>query len=391
MTAVVIVGASVAGVRCATALRNAGFDGEVILLDGEAGAPYDKPQLSKRLAEDTSLTLLADDATLRGQRIDFRPAVTAVGVDVSARAVETSQGLVAYDDLVIATGCSPRPLPQPLPARAGYLRSSEDWLHLKDAVRRGGRLIVVGAGFLGLEAAAAAVSHGMEVTVVDVAPRVLMRGIVPSAADIIAARHLAEGVELALGVVAPVLEGDEHEVWVDGVRGDYALVSIGAQPNVSWLANSGLTLEDGVVCDTNLLAAPGIWAIGDCARWVNEHGGRLERHEHWTTAGRHAQHVAKSIATATRSPMAELPYVWSDQYDLKVQSVGRIGSDGMHFTSDTGAHVAISIADDQVTGVTTINAQALSMKARRLLLHEDPSVEEFLDALAITSSGLRRL
>jgi len=388
---VVIVGASVAGVRCATSLRNAGFEGTVVLLDSDAGAPYDKPQLSKRIDSAARLDLIVEESTLRELRIDFRPAVAATGLDLATGVVETAGGPVPFDELVIATGCRPRPLAHPLPAQAGYLRTRDDWRQLKEAVTRGGRLVVVGAGFLGLEAAAAAVSLGMEVTVVDVAPRVLMRGIPTTVAERVAARHVDAGVELRLGAQGPVLDGDDQTVRVDGARGDYALVSVGALPNVEWLAGSGLTIEDGVVCDANLAAAPGVWAVGDCARWVNARYGRLERHEHWTTAGRHAQHVARSIATASTSPMAEVPYVWSDQLGWRLQAIGRVGTEELHFASGNGVHLAISATDQLVTGVTTINAQALCVAARRLLQQGDPTVEEVVEALAPATRDFARI
>lgn len=380
---VVIAGASVAGTRCAIALRNAGFDGEVVLFDAESGDPYDKPQLSKKLGDDHQLELLAEQRTLRDAGIDFRPGITALALDVDARRVETSAGPIAFDELVIATGCRPRALPYSLPARAGYIRTRHDGERLRLAAREGGRLVVLGGGFLGLEATAAAVDRGMTATVVDVAPQVLSRGIPGSAASVIAARHAAAGVDFRLGVTDPVLAGDDHLVRIGDLVGDYAIASIGAVPNVEWLADSGLAIDNGVVCDATLSAAPGVWAVGDCARWVNARYRRLERHEHWTTAARQGQHVASCIARRAATPMSELPYIWSDQFDWKIQTVGRIGVEEAHFAIGPGQHVVLCLTDGMVTGVTTINAQARCVRARQLLQRQDAAFETVVAGLGL--------
>lgn len=380
---VLIVGASVAGVRCALALRDAGFAGSVTLMDAEDAIPYDKPQLSKRLNKGDALELLATHETLLERGIDFHRDTAAIALDLQARTVETTRGAQSFDHLVIATGCRPREFPTPLPPRASYVRSRSDWEQLKAAVGHGGRLLVVGAGFLGLEAAAAATGTGMAATVIDVAPRVLQRGIPAVAADLISARHAAEGVDLRLGVRNPEVSGDHHLVWADGVKGDFAVASIGAIPNVEWLDGSGLLLENGIVCDATLSAAPGIWAVGDCARWHNRRYDRMERTEHWTTAVRHAQHVASAIATGEARAFGDVPYVWSDQFDWKIQTVGRLGSEDLHFSPEAGRHVVLSTEEGRVAGVTAINAQGLCLKSRQLLHREDPSVDLMVDALRL--------
>ncbi|GAA1863544.1 FAD-dependent oxidoreductase [Pseudonocardia ailaonensis] len=380
---VVIVGASVAGVRCATALRDAGHDGRIVLLDAEDETPYDKPPLSKNLAPDDGVPLLVERGVLGARGIEFHGGRPAVGLDLSRRVVETSDGVIAFDDLVIASGCRPRRLPAPLPPRATYVRTKDDWARLREAVARGGRLLVVGAGFLGLETAAAARRQGMQVTVFDVAPQVLRRGVPASAAEIIAAGHREEGVELRLGISSPTVDGDAGGAVVDGVAGDFAIVSIGAVPAVDWLAGSGLALDDGVVCDSGLRAGEGIWAIGDCARWHNARYGELRRTEHWTTATQHGRHVAGSIAAGTATPFGELPYVWSDQFGRRIQTVGVGGDEEITCRAPDGAPVVLSVRDDLVTGVTTIDAQAVCLKARLLLRDEDRRVDEVRGALGL--------
>lgn len=381
---VLIVGASVAGVRCALALRDSGFAGRITLVESEEHTPYDKPQLSKRLRESDKLDLLTTPDVLARRGIDFHPGTTAIELDTVTRAVETTAGSERFDHLVIASGSRPRELPTALPSRAAYLRTQSDWLHLKRAVERGGHLLVIGAGFLGLEAAAAATGAGMRATVVDLAPRVLQRGIPTVAADLIAQRHSAEGVELRLGIDDPTLEGNGDRVWVDGVKGDFAVASIGAVPNIEWLEGSGLRLENGVVCDETLAAAPGIWAVGDCARWHNPRYDRLERVEHWTTAVKHAQHVAEAISSGNAGSVADVPYVWSDQFDWRIQTVGQVAADTIHYITDNAAHVVLSTAEGRVTGVTTINAQAICLRARQLLQDRDPAFDEVTKRLGLT-------
>lgn len=378
---VVVVGASVAGVRCATTLRDAGHQGPVVLLDAESGPPYDKPQLSKHLRRDHELVLLADAPTLAARGIEHRPGERAESLDVTARVLRTDRGDLAFDHLVIATGSRPRTVPD-LPPRAGYVRTRADWERLRVAVADGS-LLVVGAGFLGLEAAAAVTSLGIRATVVDVATRVLGRGVPACVADVVAARHRHEGVDLRLGVEDPLLEGSGDGVRVDGVSAGFGLVAIGAEPDLGWLGGSGLRIDDGVLCDEALRAAPGIWAVGDAARWLNARYGELERHEHWTTAVRHAQHVARSIARGEATPMAELPYVWSDQFDWRVQCVGRIGAEVRHYEVGRDAHLAVSTTAGAVVGVTTVNAQALCVRARQLLTRRDPDPEELAAALRL--------
>lgn len=381
---VVVVGASVAGTRCAMTLRDNGFSGSIVLIDPEEGDPYDKPQLSKHFELDRELELLVTSAVLRDRDIDFRSGVVAVGVDVDQRLLHTSEGPVAFDELVIATGCRARRLPYDLPQRASYVRTRSDGAELTEAVERGGRLLVLGGGFLGLEAAAAAASRGMEVTVVDVAPRILTRGIPESAARLIAEKHAAEGVRFSLGVEDPVLAGDEDTVWIGDVEADYAVVSIGALPNAEWLADSGLSLNDGVVCDENLAAAPGVWAAGDVARWTNVRSGRPERHEHWTTAVRHGQRVGQAIADREAHPVGETSYVWSDQFDWKIQSVGQVGVEEFVYSMDNDEYVVVCVNESgAVCGVTTINSQARCLRARQLLQETEPAFATVVDELGL--------
>lgn len=388
---VVIVGASVAGVRCATALRSGGFSGEIRLLDAEDLTPYDKPQLSKRLGADAVLDTLVSADELDAHRVELIGGVTATGLDVERRRLATTSGTVDYDELVIASGCHARPWPQSLPDGAGYVRNRSDWERLSAAVRGGDHLVVIGGGFLGLEVAAAARGEGVRATVVDVAERVLTRGIPRLAADLIAERHRAEGVQLCLGVHGPTVTEDGHRVRVTpDVAGDYVLVAIGAVPNTAWLADSGILLDNGIVCDAALSAAPGVWAIGDCARWDNGRYGELERHEHWTTAQRHAQQVATSIVGGKAVPVREVGYVWSDQFDWKIQSVGRQGNNEEHYAAANGGQVFLSLDDTgKVTGVTTINAPGHSVRARRLLADTDP--ERSVVAAALGLDGLARV
>lgn len=330
------------------------------------------------------MTPLAGASLLRDRGIDLRTATVACGLDLSRHVVQTTTGAVPFDELVVATGCRPRHLQAALPPHATYLRTKREWELLRGAVQRGGRLVVVGAGFLGLEVAAAAIRQGMEVSVIDVAARVLQRGMARNAAEAVAAKHRAEGVDLRLGVTDPTLSGDSRNVWIDGVEGDFAVVSIGAQPAVEWLAGAGVPIDNGIICTEGLQVAAGLWAIGDCARWRHPRYGSLHRVEHWTTATQHARHVARSIVAGTATPFTGVPYVWSDQYEWTIQSVGVPEGKETHYESDDGAHVVVCAQDDQVIGVTTINAQAQCIKARQLLSTADPGIGTVYTTLGLS-------
>ncbi|MHB1928434.1 MAG: NAD(P)/FAD-dependent oxidoreductase [Acidimicrobiales bacterium] len=333
---VAVVGATHAGLRAAEALRRDGFDGTLTVVGEERHAPYDRPPLSKQLltgrigAEGTAL---GSDGDLG---IEWRLGVRAVRLDLGRSVVGLAGGEeLPFDGLVLATGSAPRRLPV-LGERDGVhlLRTLDDALALRAALAPGSpRVVVVGAGVIGLEVASSARSVGLDVTVLEMAPTPLVRVVGPALGVVVADLHRAFGVDLRLGVVVESVEG-LHRVEAirlaggDVVAADVVVVGVGAYPATAWLEGSGIDLADGVRCDGRLRvlaggrALPHVVAAGDVARW-DRPGAGPTRLEHWTNA---VESATAAAATLLRGDDAAayrpVPYVWSDQHDRKIQVVG---------------------------------------------------------------------
>jgi len=329
---IVIVGASLAGLRAAQALRTAGHAGDVVVVGDEAHLPYTRPPLSKELLAGEHEP---ERCALPSERVDvtWRLGTPATGLDLGRREVVLGDGeRLGYDRLLIATGARARRWPGPeLPAGVFMLRGLDDALALRAALDAGPRLAVVGAGFIGCEVAATARKRGLDVTLIDIA-ELPMPGLGPAVGERCAALHRAHGVDLRLGVGVDAFEGEERFTAVrlaDGsrVEADLAVVALGAVPNTDWLADSGLELQPGVVCDATLAArdAEGVFAAGDAAAWPHPmaDGGTI-RIEHWTNAAEQGAAAARNLLAppAERVPYEAVPYFWTDQYDVKVQAVG---------------------------------------------------------------------
>jgi 3-phenylpropionate/trans-cinnamate dioxygenase ferredoxin reductase subunit len=331
---IVIVGASLAGLRAAQAIRNAGHDGRVVVVGAEEHPPYTRPPLSKELLAGEHE---ADRCALPGGDVDveWRLGTVATGLDLVRREVVLAphDGPLAYDKLLIATGSRPRQWPgEPIDLEGVHmLRDLDDALALRAALDERPRLAVVGAGFIGCEVAATARKRGLDVTLIDIADHP-MTALGAAVGARCAEMHRAHGVELRLGAGVDAFEGDgriEAVRLADGTRieADVAVVALGAIPNTDWLAGSGLELQPGVVCDATLAAldAQDVFCAGDVAAWPHPMAdGGLIRIEHWTNAAEQGAAAARNLlaAPAERKPYAAVPYFWSDQYDVKIQSVG---------------------------------------------------------------------
>ncbi|MFE7568773.1 NAD(P)/FAD-dependent oxidoreductase [Streptomyces sp. NPDC057539] len=333
---VTVVGASAAGMSTAEGLRRAGFEGRITVIGEEVHLPYDRPPLSKQLLsgawEPERLRLRGEDV-LTGLGLDLRLGVRATSLDTTAREVVLADGeRIGYDALVVATGAAARRLPGTEGiAGVHVLRTLEDALGLRDDLRGRPRLVIVGAGFVGCEAAAVARELGAEVTMVSDVPMPLSDVLGPELGAMLSEVHRDHGVRLETGVLVEGITAEGGRV--TGVRladgrtlpADAVLVGIGARPSTGWLEGSGLPVGDGVECDPTLYAGSGVWAAGDVACWLHPRTGAPTRIEHRTNAAEQGLAVARNILAgpAAAVPFAPVPYVWSDQYDLKVQIFGR--------------------------------------------------------------------
>ncbi|MCY3786471.1 MAG: NAD(P)/FAD-dependent oxidoreductase, partial [bacterium] len=275
-----IVGASLAGMRAAEALRREGFDGEVTIVGDETDSPYDRPPLSKQVLAggwEPERTALYSDEALADLRLTWRLGTRAVAFEAATRTVTLADGeRLAAGGAVIATGARPRTLGGTEGLAGVYtLRTLADSLAIRwefDATPR--RVVVVGAGFIGAEVAATARGRGLEVTMVEMAETPLERVLGAEMGRVCADVHADHGVDLRTGVGVASISGAgrvEQVVLSDGTRldADVVVVGVGVVPNTEWLEGSGLRIDDGVVCDETCLAAPGVVAAGDVARWPN--------------------------------------------------------------------------------------------------------------------------
>ncbi|GAA0223416.1 FAD-dependent oxidoreductase [Saccharothrix mutabilis subsp. mutabilis] len=368
---VVVVGASAAGLSTAEALRRKGFTGELTLLGAEPHPPYDRPPLSKQVLAGT----WEPDRT-RLRDVDARLVLgdPAVALDVPGRAVRTASGLdLAGDAVVLATGVRPRRLPeQDRLAGVHVLRTLDDSLALRADLLGASRLVVVGDGVLGAETAATARGLGLDVTLVGPLRAPLEPQLGPHAADVLAGLHTAHGVRLVRAAVNG-LTGDDRVRGVLLATGgelpaDVVVVALGALPNTEWLADSGLALDNGVVCDACCRAAEGVYAVGDVARWHHDRLGRI-RLENRTNATEQAAAVADNILGADRA-YAPVPFFWTDQFDARIHLHGVPTGEAEVVDGDVEARrfVTVHHRDGVPVGVLGWNMpkQARQLRARLL-------------------------
>lgn len=335
---VVVVGAGAAGVTTAESLRDRGFDGRIRIVGAEPHLPYDRPPLSKQVLLGTAgpgHVVLRDRAGFAELDVDLRLGRSATRLDRAARRVLLDDGTaLGYDALVVATGVRPRPMPGArTDAGVLYLRTLDDALALRERLLRAGSVVVVGAGFLGVEVASAARALGADVTVVEPLAEPMHRQFGPVLGAMVRRSHEAQGTSFRLGVgvreVRPPAGGRSVVDLTDGtsLTADAVVVAIGSVPDVGWLAGSGLDVRDGVRCDDRCRAADGIWVAGDVAAVVDPRSGAVRRSEHRTSAAEQADRVAADMLGEGHPP-ASGGYFWSDQAGLRLQAVGVFPPDG---------------------------------------------------------------
>ncbi|WP_411151817.1 NAD(P)/FAD-dependent oxidoreductase [Streptomyces sp. A30] len=361
MRRIVVVGASAAGLAAVETLRREGYDGTLTLVGDEPWTPYDRPPLSKQLLaaewEPDRLALRTSD-DLAGLGLDLRLGVAATGLELSDRTVRLADGSdVPYDGLIVATGVRPRRLPG---EGAHVLRTLDDALMLRERLTPGRRLVVVGAGFLGAEAAAVAWRLGAHVTLLEPAPVPLAHAVGTEVGRVLSRAHVDRGVDLRCGVtVTEVTEDGVRLADGEAIDADEVLVAVGSLPNTEWLDGSGLAVGNGVVCDEFCEAARNVYAAGDVARWYNPLFGTSMRIEHRTNAAEQGMAAARNLLhPEARKPFAPVPYFWSDQYDMKVQAYGFLrGHDEVAVVDGDLAErrfVAVYRTGDRVSGALAV-------------------------------------
>ena len=440
MRSVAIVGGSLAGLRAAETLRSDGFSGTIHFIGEETHLPYDRPPLSKEVLGDkmevANAGLISQEA-FDALRLELHLGKRAVGLDAERKAVllasedeaggsEASKAAeaggaaasaeITADGIVIATGSRPRKMPGTEGIGGVYtLRTLEDCLALKAEFETGPKVAVIGAGFIGAEVAATARGLGLDVTVIEMLATPLARVLGDTLGQVMADLHRDNGVDLRLGVgVEEVVAGEGGRVssveLSDGtsIAADVVVVGIGVIPNTEWLEGSGLEIDNGVVCDETLLAAPGITAAGDVARWPNRRFGETMRVEHWDNAieqgiaaarrllaggwGKSASEGAgggeagsgvtgskeagsgksDSSKSGEAVPFTPVPWFWSDQYDRKIQLAGRSSPDGkveiVTGSLEERRFAAIYERDGKLVGVLGMNRPRHVMQYRQLIV-----------------------
>ena len=401
---IVVVGASLAGLRAGEEVRHEGHTGPIIVIGEETHPPYDRPPLSKQV-----LSGKWDAERIRHHTpdahdsldLEFRLGRRATGLDTEARTVACDDGSeVAYDGLVIATGAATRRLPgTDGMANVWMLRTLDDCLGIRadlDAAGDSPRVIVIGAGFIGSEVAATCHGIGARVTLLEAHHTPLARVLGDAMGQECADLHRANGMDLRCSVAIDHLESDPGGVdpvtvvLDDGTRlvADVVVVGIGVTPSVGWLAGSGLDLDNGVRCDGSLFAADRIVAAGDVANWMRPTTGQPTRVEHWTNAAEGGAACARNLlaGTAGATPFDPVPFFWSDQYATKIQMIGLPDADDevvvVGGSGEEGKMIALYRSGDRLGGVLTLSQPAKLMGYRPLLA----AGASFDEALALARS-----
>jgi 3-phenylpropionate/trans-cinnamate dioxygenase ferredoxin reductase subunit len=387
MTAgMLIVGAGECGARAALTLRERGFDGSVTLVGEEPHLPYERPPLSKEAMvseAEPAPKLVCDREHFASRRIECVTGTSAVSIDRTARRVMLADGrTVSYDKLLLATGAAPRKLPLPGAdsARCAYLRTHDDALRIRSALKTGSHIAILGGGFIGLEIAASARKRGASVTVIEVLPRILTRGVPEAIAQVVDARHRREGVTLACGKAVLALRETASGIEIalaDGstVAADLLVIGIGAVPVTDLAKEAGLAIENGIAVDAQLRTSdPDIYAAGDCCSFpLAVYGGRRVRLECWRNAQDQGGLAARNMLGAGENVTA-VPWFWSDQYDLTLQIAGLPdeGTQAVRRDLFEDAFILFHLAADgslvAASGIARGNAAAKDIRVAEMLI-----------------------
>ena len=401
---IVVVGASLAGLRAAEEIRHEGHAGPVIIMGDELHAPYDRPPLSKQVLAGTwAVERIHHHAPdkLDTLGLEFHLGRRALSLDTEAQILASGDGSeLHYDGLIVATGAHPRALPgtEGMPG-VHVLRTLDDCLAIRadlDSAGPGAWVVVIGAGFIGSEVAATCHGLGARVSVVEALPTPLAGVLGPQMGEACAQLHRDQGVVVLTGVgvdrvtshpggptplVVHLADGTDLEA-------DLVVVGIGVVPAVEWLADSGLSLDNGVVCTDTLFAADNVVAAGDVARWTQPRTGEKLRVEHWTNAAEGGAASARNLlaGSASAQPYDPIPFFWSDQYQTKIQMIGLAGRDDevvvVEGSVDEGKLVALYRRGDRLRAALAFSRPRHLMAYRPLLA----AGASFDEALALSPS-----
>ncbi|WP_431908444.1 NAD(P)/FAD-dependent oxidoreductase [Amycolatopsis thermoflava] len=375
----VLVGGGVAAAATATHLRKHGFDGEIVLVGDEPQPPYERPPLSKDFLLGTTEFeefQVRPPAWYDEQSVDLRVGIRVTAIDVPGRSVTLSTGeRLGYDGLVLATGVRPRRLPGFDGDRVHYLRTAADSQRLRAQLAESERVVVIGAGFIGCEVAAAAVGLGKQVTIFDPAPTPLARVLGATIGSVMTGIHRSRGVQIRAGEYISELRHTGDGMLLTSNLGhrvecDLVVVGIGCEPNVELAAEAGLATDGGIVVDEyGRTSAPDIYAAGDVAAQYHPVYGRTIRVEHHDNALRQGANVALNL-TGSAEPFAEAHWFWSDQYEHSLQSVGRPADlEDLVIRGSLEDHdfSAFSLVDGRIQAVISLNRPRDVLEVRRML------------------------
>jgi 3-phenylpropionate/trans-cinnamate dioxygenase ferredoxin reductase component len=382
---IVIVGGGLAAARTAEQLRRSEYSGRITIVSDEVHLPYDRPPLSKEV-----LRKEVDDVALKPRDwydekdITLRLGSAATSLDTAAQTVTLADGSVlGYDELVIATGLVPRRIPA-FPDLEGIrvLRSFDESMALREHASAAQHAVVIGAGFIGCEVAASLRSLGVDVVLVEPQPTPLASVLGEQIGELVARLHRDEGVDVRLGLGVAEVRGQRHVdtvVLTDGseVPADLVVVGIGSHPATDWLEDSGIAVDNGVICDeAGRTSAPNVWALGDVASWRDPTGHQV-RVEHWSNVADQARVVVPAMLGQDVPSTVVVPYFWSDQYDVKIQCLGEPeATDIVHLVEDDGRKfLAYYERDGVLVGVVGGGMPGKVMKVRAKIAAAAPISE----------------
>lgn len=380
----VVVGASLAGLRAVEGARRSGYDGRITLIGAELHLPYDRPPLSKDFLQPShpaTPNLHRTEDHLRDElKVELLLGRAATALDVGSRLVTLEGGQqVPYTALVIATGVNARQLPDTGHlAGVHALRTLDDAASIRSSLDAGARnVVIIGAGFIGSEVAAAIRDRGLQVTILEAGAVPLARAVGEQMGAICARIHERHGTVLRCGVGLEAVEGDSRVRRVRLTNGtslaaDLVIVGIGGEPATAWLEGSGLQLDNGVVCDETLNAGvDDVYAAGDVVRWTNPAFDQQMRLEHWTTAAEQGAAAARNALTPSEAtPFGTVPYFWSDWYGQRLQFVGLPAADEVQVVlgdADSETFLALYRRGDRVTGALGLDQRKLVMRLRGMI------------------------